>query len=108
MSRSIDGVLNMLRSKDDVLACLSNEEMLVCRSNEDVRLPCLTNMSRVGLRVREGGGPLMDLVFLLPNSSSETPPALLSADVCMLLTEAESLLPLSLREKCRYDGEGRR
>jgi hypothetical protein len=101
MSRSKDGVLKMLRSNEDVLGCLSNEERLelVCRSNE-FRLPCLTNISRVGLRVREGGGPFIVLVFLRPNSSSETPPPRLPSVVDWELTAGtESLLLLVQGEK---------
>lgn len=106
MSRSIDGVLSMLRSNEDVLAFLSKEEMLVPRSNDEDRLPCLTNMSSVGLRVREGGGPFCNLPFLRPNSSRETPPVLLS-DAWVLATGADSLRPnLSRGENNRYEGEG--
>ena len=75
-SLSMEGVLSKLRSNEEVLACRSKEEMLVCLSKGDVRLPCLTNLSSVGLRVR-GGGPFSVLLLRRPNSSRETPLTLL-------------------------------
>lgn len=102
-SRSWELVLRMLRSNDDVLACLSKDDTLVWRSNERL-LPCRINLSNVGLLVREAGGVFIDLFFLRPNSSNETPPVPLSDWV--LETGAESLLPLSQEEKNRHEGEG--